>query len=337
MTIYGQVAKGNNPAGVNTGALNGNLIAAAEAFPDQFPTDLNSLAFFEEEEVLSYEIGIKGTIANRMTYAFNVYQLDWENYTQAFNLNFEPDATAPNGAFIDGNLDLNGNGSIGDPTNADDIADGEIDDGIGDPGTAYAGLEFAPGRSFLGAGDVTGRGIELETSFIATDNLRFGFAASYIDITYDTGACSTVPLDYGVQANAQIGIGLPCVDISGNQIGTQPKVAAAFSADYNLPLENGMEWFTRWSTQYTSSQYISEMNLAQLDAYSVSDIRTGVSADSWRAELYITNLFDEDAPQGPQIFNDGAIPGPPPVIQNVFYTARRGTAMGLRFSYNFGG
>ena len=252
MTVYFQVAKGNNPAGVNAGALNDQIIDAFAAFPGAFPTDLQNIAFFEEEEVLSYEVGVKGVFNERMTYALNAYALDWKNYTQAFNLNFEPTD------FVD--ID---------------------DDNIGDVGTIYDGLRFGPGRSFLGAGDVTGTGLEFEGSYIATDNLRIGLAASYIDITYDEGACSTIPLDYGVPANATTSIGLPCVDISGNELGTQPKLSGAVSLDYNYPLDGGKELFARWSTRFQSSQYVSEMNLAELGAYSISDFRTGISTDNW--------------------------------------------------------
>ena len=310
-TFYAQAAKGNNPAGVNVGAVDPQVVAASEAYPQIF--DYKKIAFFKEETVVSYEMGVKGTVGDRSRYAVDVYKLDWNNYTQPFNLNFEP------GDFID--LD---------------------NDGVGDPGTTYAGLDFSPGRSFLGAGDVTGQGVEFEGTFAATDNLKIGVAASYIDITYDNDACSTLPTDFGVPPNATTTIGLPCVSIGGHELGTQPKISASVNLDYDKPLSSGMDWFLRWSTRYNSSQYVSEMNLAKLDAYSISDFRTGLSRDKWRAELYVTNLFDDDTPQGPFYFFDGRIltpagtPAPPPFAENVNYTTRRGRAFGARFSYHFG-
>jgi iron complex outermembrane receptor protein len=311
-TFYVQASKGNNPAGVNVGAVSPYVIAASEAYPEIF--DSQAIAFFDEEEVVSVELGVKGKFGNRGTYAVNVYKLNWDNYTQPFNLNFEP------GDFVD--LD---------------------NDGVGDVGTTYEGLDFGPGRSFLDAGDATGQGLELEGTYQATDDFRIGLAASYIDITYDNGACSTLPLDFGVPANEVTGIGLPCVSVKGNELGTQPKLSGSLTLYYSHELSNGMEWFTRWNTRYNSSQYVSEMNLAKLGAYSISDLRVGLSKDQWRAELYVTNVFDEDAPQGPQYFFDGRIltpagtPAPPPFAQNVSYTDRRAQAFGARFSYNFGG
>ncbi len=310
-TFYVQIAKGNNPAGVNVGAVNPAVTYASESFPDIF--DAQAIAFFDEEEILSYEAGIKGRLGDRGTYAANVYMLDWENYTQPFNLNFEP------ADFVDAD-----------------------DDNIGDVGTIYEGMQFSVGRSFLGAGDVSGQGIELEGTYLLTDNLKLGLVASYIDITYDDNACSTSPLDQAVPPNATTAIGLPCVSVAGNEIGTQPKFTGAINLQYVKELSNGMEWFTRWNTRWNSSQYVSEMNLAKLDAFSISDLRMGLSRDSWRAELYATNLFDEDSPQGPSYFFDGRItdpagvPAPPPFARSIFYTVRRGTQYGLRLSYRFG-
>jgi hypothetical protein len=316
MTIYGQVAFGNNPAGVNSDWLDSGVAEGFAANPDLFPVeDLNTLAFFEEEEVTSIEFGIKGTYAEKMTYALSFYHLDWTNYTERFDgLNYAPSD------FVD--LDNNGTGDVG---------------------TAYEGQRYS-GNSYLGAGDVTGQGIEFESSIILTDELRAGVAAAWTDITYDDGACNLFASLLGVDFDESIQLGdetLGCNSIAGKEVATQPKFAASFSLDYKKQLDNGMEWFTRWSTQYTGSQYLSSMNLAKLDAFSVSDIRTGLGTDAWNVEFYVTNLFDEDSPQGMQYHWDGeadlGVPGPPFNRANLVYTERRGTSFGLRFGYNFGG
>lgn len=314
-TFYAQVSKGNNPGGVNSGWFASEMQLAYDTFPEFFPASPNELAFFDEEEVLSTEIGVKGIIGGRATYALNVFNLAWENYTEIQRgLNFAP------ADYVD--LDRNG---------------------VGDPGTPYDGMDFGA-STFLGLGDVSGSGLEFESSIILTDNLRAGVAASFIDMTYDDGTCSFLPSNYGVPTDTTAVIGdstIACHEIGGQEIGTQPKVQAALSLDYSKPLENGMEWFTRWSTQYTGSQYASLMNLAKLGAFSVSDLRTGIRADNWRAEAYVTNIFGEDAPQGLQLFFDGEAdllnPGPPTGRTNLVYTERRGTAFGLRLSYDFGG
>ena len=111
---------------------------------------------------------------------------------------------------------------------------------------------------------------------------------------------------------------------------------------YARPLANGMEWFARWNTIFRSSQFASEMNLAELAGFSVSDLRTGLQRGNWRAEFYNSNVFDGDTPQGIFYFFDGRIltpagtPAPPPFAQMVNYTSRREQALGLRFSYRLG-
>lgn len=314
-TYYLQIAKGNNPAGVNSGWFASEIELAYASYPEFFPVPPSTMAFYEEEEVINTEIGVKGTIADRVSYAVNAYSLNWDNYTEIFRgLSFAPSD------WVDANRD-----------------------GAGDAGTPYAGMDFSA-STYLGAGDVTGSGLEFEASAIVTDNFRASAAASYINISYDEGACTLLASNYGVPVDETIAIGdstIGCNSVAGREIGTQPKLAAVFSLDYRLPLESGREWFTRWSTRYTGAQYASVMNLARLDAFSVSDIRTGLSGDNWRAEAYVNNVFDSDAPQGIQIFFDGeaaigAPPGPPTWRQNLVYTERRGRAAGLRFSYSFG-
>lgn len=307
LTMYFQYAKGNNPAGINVGAVNAETVAASAAFPNLIDND--AIAFFKEEEVDSYEIGIKGNVNNRFNYAVNAYVLDWQNYTNPFGVNFEP------ADFVD--VD---------------------DDNLGDAGTIYEGLRFSiPGRNFLGAGDVDGKGVEFEGRYAISDNLRVNLVASYIDITYADNACSTELTNYGVPANTSNSVGLPCVSIGGQELGTQPDLSGVISLDYNTDLGNGIRFDARWSTRFTSSQYVSVVNLAELEGYSISGVRAGLSRDNWRVTAYIDNLFGEDAPQGPQFFFDGRIPGPPPFATNLAYTARRDTAFGVVLSYDFGG
>lgn len=307
-TVYFQYAKGNNPAGVNVGAINAEYLAGAEAYPE-ITGDPMDVAFFDEEEVDSYEIGIKGILAGRFRYALNAYWLDWENYTQPFIVNNEPDD------FID-----------------------EDDDGIGDEGTKYEGMRFAvPGRNFIGSGDVEGKGVELETYYAVTENFGIGLVGAYIDIKYADNACATGALDYGVPADTINNAGLSCVSTAGAQLATQPELSGSISFNYHDQLSNGMEWSARWNTRYTGSQYVTEMNLAEMGSFSISSLRLGLSRDAWRVTAYVDNIFGEDAPQGPRIFFDGRIPGPPPFARNLVYTARRDTAYGLMFSYYFGG
>ena len=310
LSLYAQVAWGNNPAGINAGAIEQNVLAASDAFPTIFSS--RDIAFFKEEEIHSYEIGIKGTLHDRGNFSINVYRFDWSDYTQPFNLNFEPTD------FTDTN-----------------------NDGVGDLGSIYEGLDFSPGRSFLTAGDVTGYGLELEGSYLITENLNLDLGVSYINISFDGNACSTLPLDFGVQPNTQTPIGLDCVSIAGRKLATQPDFSGYLSFEYEKPLLGNLEAYLRWTTRYLSSQYASEMNLAYQDAYSISDVRLGLRGNRWDSEFYVINLFDDDSPQGifydfdGRVLNPAGTPAPPPLSQNITYTTRRDRSFGLRLRYRF--
>jgi iron complex outermembrane receptor protein len=313
-TFYAQVAKGTNPAAVVAGALDNRVIAASRAYPDAF--DVSKYQFFEEETVVNYEIGVKGTVNRRFSYAADAYMIDWKGFTQAYNLNFEPLDFAT--------YDLNA-------------------DGIGDANTKYANMSFRINRAFLQSGDLTGYGAEFAANFQATETISLGLSAAYIHLTYDDGSCTaTINLNYGVTPNATTANGSRCTSIAGNSTGTQPELSGAFNATYKRPLANGMEWFTRLNTTFNGKQYDSEMNLATLPAYSITGLRTGLSRGGWRTEAYVDNLFDDDTPSALLFGNDGRLVNPNTLVplganqsQNLVYTPRRSRSFGLRASYKF--
>jgi iron complex outermembrane recepter protein len=70
--LYGSIARGNKPGGFNFPPADANA-ASLEAF------EAAGLTTFDEEEVDSFEIGVKGVFADRR-YAYNValYSLDWQ-------------------------------------------------------------------------------------------------------------------------------------------------------------------------------------------------------------------------------------------------------------------
>ena len=83
--IYGQVARGNNPAGFNSQFIDPGsgpgMAAAAAGF------DLTPFVAFDEEKIWSYEIGSKGTaLDGTLVYAVAFYYLDWTGYVGPVDL-----------------------------------------------------------------------------------------------------------------------------------------------------------------------------------------------------------------------------------------------------------
>lgn len=327
-TYYFQAAKGNNPAGINETALTQEVIDASNAYPEIFSAE--ALETYEEEKVTSLEIGVKGTAGNRLRYAANIYKLDWEGYTQPLFINYEP---------VDF-IDLDG-------------------DGLGDTGTTYDGLQFNVGGAIASSGDVAGQGIELEGEYLLTDNFSVQLSAAYMSTEYANGACTVTAADYGVAPDARPDgvpdtVALSCYDVEGKEIPTQPKLITALNLVYSKELDNGMEFFTRWNTNYSSKQWHDEMNLAYLPSFSTSGIRVGLRTDTWSAELYGTNIFDEDSLLGIgspgdnrlRVVSDSTVSTDGGGVQTaallgrafahtVSYTVRRGASFGLKASYKF--
>jgi iron complex outermembrane recepter protein len=71
INLYGSIARGNKPGGFNFPAANANAASIAEF-------ESAGLTTFDEEQVDSFELGVKGTFADRR-YSYNVaaYYLDW--------------------------------------------------------------------------------------------------------------------------------------------------------------------------------------------------------------------------------------------------------------------
>ncbi|MCG8442970.1 MAG: TonB-dependent receptor [Caulobacterales bacterium] len=85
INVYGQVARGNNPAGFNSQFIDPGSGPGVAA--DAAGFDLSPFVSFEEEEVWSYEAGSKGSaLDGQLVYAAAVYYLDWQGYVGPVDL-----------------------------------------------------------------------------------------------------------------------------------------------------------------------------------------------------------------------------------------------------------
>ena len=83
---------------------------------------------------------------------------------------------------------------------------------------------------------------------------------------------------------------------------------------------------------------MDEFNLAKLDSYDLFNLRIGLSWENLMAELFVTNLTDEEALQTGVRWTDFSSPS-----QFAFLTAKQGVAvspldkreLGLRVNWKF--
>lgn len=306
-SFYGQIARGNNPGGVNVGFFNPGNIANLDG-PGQAFVSYNSDTFkyFEEEVLTNYEIGFKGTaLDNRLQYAAAIFYMDWEDQAQSVNL------------------------SWADPTV------------IGPP------QPFTGNRTFVNEGDLEMSGIELEGSYRFSDAFDLRFTASYLDAEYadycDTSALGTRrDTDPSrVSLAAVSGRAFDCYDVSGLEVAEQPPLSFSLSPSYNGELgATGLSWNARADIRHQSSQYLDTSNIAESPSVTTVNASFGIASDQWDVTLYVNNLTDDDTPLRFGFGTDYSITMDtlrlgPDFQSNYQITPRQERTIGLRASYRF--
>jgi len=116
-------------------------------------------------------------------------------------------------------------------------------------------------------------GLELEASALVTDNFRIGFQGGTMDSK---------------------------IKQSGNRAKYTPELAYSVTADYNLSLANGGEFFASGSASYEDSYFPGVANdpVREVPEHTIVDARMGykLPGDQWEVELAAKNLFEEEYP-----------------------------------------
>lgn len=195
--------------------------------------------------------------------------------------------------------------------------------------------------AFTGNGATTNiYGMELDTTINLTEALTFQGSLSYIDAkinSFPEGAGSGDFSDvFGDDAN-----------VEGQRAPRFPKWAWSANMTYEEPIQGkfmGMDdpiWFTRLDTFYTGSFFDSNTNLAETQTALDVNIRTGLRVDNVSVEMFITNLFNEDAPPSANNIADTSADvrfgsGFFDFSQeSIHVSLRRKRQVGIRFNYEF--
>ncbi len=206
------------------------------------------------------------------------------------------------------------------------------------------------------AGAAETYGIELETSWLITDNLSVGAAytwlqSEYTEFTQLTQSGNNVARDLasggdgcervipGVPGN----IGTCVVDLAGNNIEDVPEHSFVGNTRWQAPLVGTeMEYFADASFIYKSERYYDEFNAKELDDYWLLDFRAGLTGDNWEAILFIDNVLDDDTVKSGIEFGsitDSNRQGyiPPSPADGIVVSLPDPRIVGVRFNFNFGG
>jgi len=137
-------------------------------------------------------------------------------------------------------------------------------------------------------GNATSKGIELQTDFVATQNLTIGGNATWLDATLDD--------------DVNIGILVP----AGSRLPLSPEFKASAYAQMNWQVG----WFgadnawVRLQWSYTGDM-LNQVEPLTIDdgpapqikqpSYNIGDLRFGLDSNNWSLQLYVNNLTDERA------------------------------------------
>ena len=112
----------------------------------------------------------------------------------------------------------------------------------------------------------------------------------------------------------------------GDELAFAPAFQGNLRARYEWDLDNGWIGHVMPSMSFSSESYsdIITINRDKIDSWFMAGVTAGVRADTWSAELYVTNLTDERAE----------------VSRNFVFDARRATyaqprTIGVRMSWDF--
>lgn len=150
----------------------------------------------------------------------------------------------------------------------------------------------------------------LEGDFIwnASENLTVSGAVSFLDTEITS-------------------VNTPTNDVrKGDELAFAPEFQANLRARYNWFLDGGMTAHVMPHVAYSSSAQsdVVVINNAEMDSWVLVGLTMGVSKDQWSAELFVDNLFDEEAELAKSFVYDR---------ERVTYA--RPQTVGLRFSFDF--
>ncbi len=167
-------------------------------------------------------------------------------------------------------------------------------------------------------------GIEIDASWLATEHLKFGGSFAYVNAEIASFPAGAGTGDFGDVFGS-------AANVEGQEAPRYAPTQISLNGTYERPTSwgNFSSWYTRADMFYSSKYYDSNTNTTELDSALEANLRFGLRGDKLNLELFVTNLFDEDAPTAGSNFADLSFavrtaPG------GFFDFTREGTVVGLR-------
>jgi outer membrane receptor protein involved in Fe transport len=178
-------------------------------------------------------------------------------------------------------------------------------------------------------------GLELESSYVATENLLLFLNYGLAQGEFTEGSLPGVASTTGGDGS-----------IVGNTVPDTPEHSVAAGFEASAQAGASLDAFLRTDYIYESKKYSGAGNFNWIGARSVVNVRTGLRADNWALTFYVRNLTDDDTPlNAAEFVNFRAAPistgagnandGDP--IRMYGLNPQRGRDYGVEFNISFGG
>lgn len=174
------------------------------------------------------------------------------------------------------------------------------------------------------------QGIEIDMMWQATDDLRLGANASWLDAEYDNfkdGPCTAIALDADPLCGTKAGE--TSNDLSGKSTTFAPDYSASLFFDYSHLMSGGMEFFSGGEINYKAEmETAGDLDpLDTVDSFTKVNLRFGLRGEAWEVMAYGRNIFDEAVIV--QSYDTPVLAG----SHSVYMDA--GAVFGLRGKYSF--
>ena len=172
-------------------------------------------------------------------------------------------------------------------------------------------------------GEIDLNGFELEGVLALTDQITVDATFSVNDSEIKKGgSCSHCPVLLGV-ANA---------DGLGKRTQKNPKNQGSLGLAYTDQFNEQFDWYARLDYIMTGSRFAGGPNLTETGDSHRVNVRAGVENETWRAEVFGKNVFDDKTFTNYQILHDFAFLGPRRILTAGLPDR---AVWGVRASYNF--
>jgi len=134
-------------------------------------------------------------------------------------------------------------------------------------------------------------GSELETGFVFTENWDAQVNVSWSDNKFTEFEQFSFSRITDTGRDALDGV----TNMTGQKINRYPTWAGNLATTYTNELNNTWDYFGRVDVLYKGSYWADNINLAKTEAYFLTNARIGLQREDLRIEIYVRNLFQEDA------------------------------------------